>query len=94
MNTTLPSFETYGNYSSENYGAHCLRFQVGLLSVWYSYKTPIAFYHPSVGKVIRENDWNTTTGKHLNAINPDKKVRVTGAEFERRFAELLTTLGL
>lgn len=41
--TTLPSFETYGNYSSENYGAHCLRFQVGTLSIWYSYKTPIAF---------------------------------------------------
>lgn len=94
MSTTLPRFETYGNYSSENYGAHCLRFQVGLLSVWYSYKTPIAFYHPSTGKVIRQNDWSTTTGKHLNAINPDKKGRVTGEEFERRFAELLTTLGL
>lgn len=94
MSTTLPSFETYGKYSSENYGAHCLRFQVGLLSVWYSYKTPIAFYHPSVGKVIRQNDWSTTTGKHLNAIDPNKKVRIKGESFEKQLTELLASLGL
>lgn len=94
MSTTLPSFETYGNYSSENYGAHCLRFCIGSLSVWYSYKTPIAFYHPSVGKVIRQNDWSTTTGKHLNAIDPDKKKRIPGEQFEAQFFALLTSLNL
>lgn len=94
MTTNLPTFETYGNYSSSNYGAHCLRFCVGSLSVWYSYKTPIAFYHPSTGTVIRQNDWSTTTGKHLNAIDTDKKIRVTGEEFERRFAALLNSLNL
>lgn len=94
MSTKLPSFETYGDYSSENYGAHCLRFCIGSLFVWYSYKTPIAFYHPSVGKVIRENDWSTTTGKHLNAIDPDKKKRISGIQFEERFAALLASLSL
>lgn len=94
MKATLPSFETYGNYSSGNYGAHCLRFCIGSLSVWYSYKTPIAYYHPSTGKVIRENEWGPTTGKHLNAIDQNKKVRIAGEAFERQFSELLTTLGL
>lgn len=47
----------------------------------FSYKTPIAF--ALNGKVtIRENDWNTITGKHLNAISTDKSVRVSGREFE------------
>ena len=91
---TLPSFETYGNYSSSNYGAHCLRFQVGTLSVWYSYKTPIAFYHPSVGKVIRENEWGPTTGKHLNAVDPDKKKRIPGIHFEATLRQLLETLNV
>lgn len=92
--STLPTFGTYGNYSSENYGAHCLRFCIGSLSVWYSYKTPIAFYHPSTGKVIRQNDWSTTTGKHLNAIDPDKTRRIPGDEFEKQFEALLASLNL
>ena len=94
MTSNLPTFETYGNYSSSNYGAHCLRFCVGSLSVWYSYQTPIAFDHPSTGNVIRENDWSTTTGKHLNAIDPDKKKRISGSDFEAKFSALLSTLNL
>ena len=93
MSTTLPTFESYGNYTNENYGAHCLRFCIGSLSVWYSYKTPVAFYHPSTGKVVRENDWSTTTGKHLNAIDGgQKKSRISGEVFERKFEALLQDL--
>ena len=33
------------------------------------------------------NNWRTTTGKHLNWIQPDKKKRVTKEEFDRIFAE-------
>ncbi len=48
---------------------------------WFSYDTCIAF--ESNGKlVIRENEWNVTTGKHLNWINSDHSIRVTGQEFE------------
>ena len=86
--TNLPQFDTYGNYSSGNYGAHALYFSIpGKGRIYFSYKTPVAFDGPN-GLVVRENDWSTTTGKHLNAIdNGDKKTRVSSAEFERLFAE-------
>lgn len=86
----LPQWETYGNYSSDNYGAHALRFVVGDLSVWFSYKTPVAFSHPTTGRVVRQNDWSTTSGKHLNAIDGgNKKGRVSGKEFEKRLQAVL-----
>lgn len=51
----------------------------------FSYKTPIAFY--ANGELtIRQNDWQTTTGKHLNAINTDKSIRISGDEFENKLA--------
>lgn len=39
----LPTIACYGNYSSGNYGAHCLCVTVGPVRVWYSYTTPVAF---------------------------------------------------
>ncbi len=53
--------------------------------VAFSYKTIIAF--ACGGTVtVRQNDWSTTTGKHLNAIDGGsaeaKKARLTAAEFE------------
>lgn len=52
------------------------------LSIWFSYETPIAF--SSFGQIfIRQNDWSSTTGKHLNYINTDKKLRLTGEHFEK-----------
>lgn len=53
----LPSFSSYGNYSSSNYGAHCLTFVIGNKQIWFSYDTPVAFRTPETGLVIRENDW-------------------------------------
>jgi len=49
--------------------------------VWFSYKTPIAFYTFTTGLVISENDWGPTTGKHLNSIDPDKSKRIKRADF-------------
>lgn len=57
------------------------------ITVYFSYKTPVAFETAKTGLVCRVNDWSTTTGKHLNAIQPDKSKRVSGQEFERLFAE-------
>jgi hypothetical protein len=56
----------------------------------FSYKTPIAFYTPKTGLVVRRNDFSATTGKHLNAIDGggNKAARMPGAEFERQIAEL------
>lgn len=85
----MPKIGTYGNYSSGNYGVHAMRVDLGNLSVWFSYQTPIAFQFDGQPRVVRQNDWATTTGKHLNAIDGGsrdaKKARVTGEEFERLY---------
>lgn len=85
----LPSFQSYGNYSSENYGAHALQFFTPNGTFWFSYKTLIAFKYRGSDLVIRENEWKTTTGKHLNWIDPDKKKRVNGETFQKIFEEEL-----
>lgn len=86
---TLPTFSTYGNYSSGNYGAHALCFEIpGKGSFWFSYKTLVAFYHPTRGRIVRQNDWGPTTGKHLNAIDGgNKKGCVTAEEFGKLYRE-------
>jgi hypothetical protein len=89
----MPTIKSYGDYSgSGNYGAHCLRVDVGPLRVWFSYETPVAFHKDGGEKVVRRNDWSTTTGKHLNLIDGGgkaQKSRVTGVEFERLYAEAM-----
>lgn len=92
MKMRLPEIKTYGNYSSDNYGAHCLRVDVGPLTVWFSYRTPIAFHVNGSQRVIRENSWGITTGKHLNWIDKDKKKRVSGEEFEKLWKEQVEKL--
>ena len=88
---TLPSFNTYGNYSSNNYGAHALVFTDAQGNrFWFSYKTLIAFDGPQ-GSVVLRNYWSTTTGKHLNAIDGGgkhaKAERVTQDVFKEAFAK-------
>lgn len=80
---TLPTFSNYGNYSSDNYGAHTLRIDTANLTLWYSYKTIIAYQDAQDGLVVSENAWTTTTGKHLNWIDGgNKKSRKPHADFE------------
>lgn len=76
-----------------NYGVNALRVDIGRLTIWFSYQTPVAF-NDGNGTVCRVNDWKQTTGKHLNAIEPDHKKRITGAEFESKLAEVLVKHGL
>lgn len=89
LSVQLPTIESYGNYSSDNYGAHSLRVSVGGVDVWFSYSTPVAF-RTNGKQVVRQNDWGSTTGKHLNWIDGgDKASRVPAAEFERLFTETM-----
>jgi hypothetical protein len=89
----LPSISNYGQYSSDNYGAHTLRVDIGPLTVWFSYKTPVAFHLDGFDRVVRENDWGPTTGKHINWIDGgNKKGRVSSEEFERLYAEQVAPL--
>ena len=88
---TFPSFDSYGSYSSKNYGAHCLVFSLpDGREIFYSYKTPVAFRDKKGGLHVRVNDWSTTTGKHLNSIDGGckvaKKGRIDGETFERMLA--------
>ena len=71
----------YGEYSSSNYGANSICLDVGRLSLWFSYDTVVAF-HNGDGLKVSENVWGSTTGKHLNWINPDKKSRLARKQFE------------
>jgi len=65
-----------------------LAVDVGPVRVWFSYRTPVAFQVDGHSRVVRQNDWSTTTGKHLNWIDGgDKKSRVEGETFERLWKE-------
>lgn len=58
---------------------------IGDATVWFSYATPIAV-RKGGRTSVRQNDWSTTTGKHLNSIDGGgkaaKAARLTSAEFE------------
>lgn len=62
------------------------------LTLWFSYKTIVAF-QTTGSIVVSENVWSQTTGKHLNHLC-DKRDRVPRAEFNQRLAEALTEKGL
>jgi len=88
----LPSISSYGEYSSDNYGAHCLRVDMGRVTVWFSYRTPIAFRADGHNKVVRQNEWGPTTGKHLkwidgNTSRDKNSGRVDGEMFEKLWKE-------
>ena len=89
----LPTINTYGKYSSDNYGIHCLRVDIGDLTIWFSYKTPIAFQVIGKLRIVRNNEWGPTTGKHLNVIDGgNKKNRVSSEEFQRLWNEMVNPL--
>lgn len=82
-------FFNYGQYSSANYGAHTLAFVDGAGNeYYYSYDTLVAFRTSSEFHIIR-NYWGSTTGKHLNWINPDKSIREDAETFENNYKRLV-----
>lgn len=55
-----------GSYAYEgNYGSHAMYFAFGGVDFYFSYETLIGFKFPGERPVWRQNDWSTTTGKHL-----------------------------
>jgi hypothetical protein len=89
----LPRISSYGQYSSDNYGAHTLRVELPGITLYFSYHTVIAFRGRTYGLRVSENLWGPTTGKHLNWISDDKSRRVSREEFERSLKEELAVLG-
>jgi len=82
------NYESYYNYSSANYGKHALKFTDPAGDHYYfSYKTLVAFTHGDQ-LFCRVNSWSNTTGKHLNAIQPDKKKRLEPDNFNKLYQAL------
>lgn len=80
----IPSIKSYGNYKNDNYGVHALSVRLGQITLYFSYDTVIAYEDYQDGLVVRENDWSTTTGKHLNFLDGgDKKSRKSATEFHQ-----------
>ena len=68
--------------------------EVGELTLWFSYRTLIA-YQIRGRRCVSENLWGATTGKHLNAIDGgDKKSRCARPLFEKTLADTLKFHGL
>ena len=83
----LPSFRSYGQYASDNYGAHTLVFTDSQgNSFYFSFKTLVAFIS-NKGLVCSKNYWGVTTAKHLNWIQPDKSKRVDSDTFKKLYDE-------
>ena len=78
----LPEISSYGKYESSNYGMNTIRLDLSSLTLYYSYKTIIAYRDNKDGLVISDNDWSTTTGKHLNWILEDKSYRLDFDQFQ------------
>ncbi len=80
----LPKVSHYGDMKGNS-----VKVEVGPLTIWYSYETAVAFCVAGNRRVVCENSWGTTTGKHLNVIEPNKNNRVSMNEFYRLWAELV-----
>lgn len=91
----LPTIDSYGKYHGRNYGLNCLMVSFGTFVLYYSYETIVAFSTPELGLLVRENEWSTTTGKHLNWIDGgDKKNRLNGGQFEALLHDTLKAIRL
>lgn len=81
-------FWNYGDYSSNNYGAHTLAFSdTKGNTFWFSYDTVVAFNAGGEFHIVK-NLWGPTTGKHLNWINSDKTIREDYDTFMQNYERL------
>jgi len=63
---------------------------VGPLTLYFSYQTCVAFYPPHGKRVISENLWGPTTGRHLNELDDGrKKDRVCRRDFVEQLDKVL-----
>jgi hypothetical protein len=85
----LPKIKSYGEYQSSNYGVNSLCVDLGDLRLYYSYETIVAYEDTKDGIVCSVNVWTVTTGKHLNWICPNKKLRVKNDDFNKMLEQAL-----
>lgn len=77
-----------------NYGSHSMEFYFAGVRMWFSYETLIAFQVDGGKQYVRENDWNVTTGRHLQAAQRGYGERYPSAEFLVLFVDALARKGM
>ena len=83
------SISPYGPTKTDQ--ANAMRVDVGDLTLWFSYRTIVAFQAMGKPIVVRQNEWESTTGRHLNAIDGgDKASRVSAEAFGKLLDEALS----
>lgn len=86
----MVSFTNMNENSAKNFN----RVTVGRIDLYFSYETVVAFQLGGEDIVISENNWGTTTGKHLNWINTDKSIRVSSEEFTKQLNDCMNKIGV
>ena len=66
---------------------------LGSITLYFSYNTLVGFESPDHGVVCSENIWGSTTGNHLNAIEPDHDLRYDPPSFMAKVEELNIKIG-
>jgi hypothetical protein len=75
-------------YSYYNGRPNAIAVGFGALTIYYSYRTAVAFWEDGKGFTLSENLWGTTTGKHLNEISRGAE-RLPRDEFLKRLEAAL-----
>ena len=85
----------YSKNPKENgWNGRTVAISVGAVTFFFSYDTVVAYKTPEEGLVITENNWQATTGKHLNWIHPDHDLRIPHSEFNLKLGALLSRMNL
>lgn len=88
------SINSYGNYSN-NYGTNSIKLIIGSLTLYFSYWTVVAFEDHNNGLKVVQNQWGSTTGKHLNFIDGgNKSARLSKKEFDEALEKTLIKYNL
>lgn len=92
----LPRIRNYGRYKCGNYGSHTLAVEVGGITVWFSYETPIAFKVPGQPVIVSENLWGPTTAKHIRWVMAEARqhTQVSRTTFELLWSAVLRDQGV
>ena len=70
------------NEGTVNKNSVVIETEKGSIKLFFSYQTIISFNGCGDSATIK-NLWNTTTGKFLNELEPNKKARLEGDEFNK-----------
>lgn len=76
------------NLGTVNKNVVTLQTNRGVIDLWFSYETIVGFTK-GYDRYCIQNQWGTTTGKLLNEIMPDKKRRLSEAEFNEALSDIL-----